>query len=242
MIFNGVDLLSIHPKISINKEIPPGMPEREARTIATVDGARMAGVDVLQSEYIVRVNIAAKNKTMAWEARAVLAAWATSSGDKLAALEPTHWPNVAYDAIALNIEPPEFVFGFATVEVSFIVPEPVAHDIMQSAAKGTTQTVMDIGGTMVTRPVITCKPAAATTGLQLLLDGKPFMAIKGEIAAGTPVQVDMGTGALLIGGVHAEKQIIYTDSNWRPGFAPGRHVLSSSATGDVEARWYNRWA
>lgn len=242
MRFNDVDLLSIHPKISISKEIPPGMPARELRTIATREGERLAGLDLQQDEYIVRVNIAAKNKPMAWEVRAALAAWAMSSGDQLALLEPTHWPGVAYDAIAKSIDPPEFVFGFAVVEVAFALPEPVAHDIMQTAAKGTTSAVLDIGGSMDTRPVITCKPAASTTGLQLTLDGKQFLAIQGEIPAGTEVQVDMSTGALLIGGEHEEKRVIYTDSNWRPGFVPGRHILSSSAESEIEARWYNRWA
>ena len=38
MRFCGVDLRSVHPALSIEKEYPPGMPDRDVYTIAGTDG------------------------------------------------------------------------------------------------------------------------------------------------------------------------------------------------------------
>lgn len=242
MRFNGADIKSVHHAISINKEIPPGMPERDLRTIKRRRGELLTGYDLQQAEYTVRVNIAGKNKRIAWEARAALAAWATSSGEKAAMLEPTHWPGVAYDAIAKEVQPPEFKFGFGVIEITFVIPEPVAHDMIPSIAKGTNGATLDVGGSWACEPVITYTAAEASDGLVIQADGAKLISIKDAIAAGDVVVIDTQEGGLTINGEHAEKRIIYTDTDWELPFAPGIHKLTASASGAVEARWYNRWA
>ena len=115
MRFCGVDLRSVHPALSIEKEYPPGMPDRDVYTIAGTDGETVVGYAVTQGEYKVNVNIAARRREDGWRIRALLAAWAAASGRSTGELEPTHWPGVAYDAIVKSIGAPEFVFGFAKV-------------------------------------------------------------------------------------------------------------------------------
>lgn len=242
MRFNGIDIKSVHHAISIKKEIPPGMPARDLRTIARERGELLTGVETKQDEYLLQVNVAGKNKLMAWEVRKLLAAWATSSGNQTARLEPTHWPGVAYDAIAKSIEPPKFTFGFGVIEVAFALPEPVAYELIPSIARGSAGAVMDIGGSWKAEPVVTFTAGAAASGLKLQLNGARFLAVKGDIAAGDVIVADVKEGGLTINGKHAEERIIYTDTDWLADFGPGVKKLTSSAAGTVEARWNNRWA
>lgn len=242
MQFNGVELLHVHPSISINKEIPPGAPARELRTIANKRGEILAGVDLTQDEYVVRVNIAGKTRREAWQVRALLAAWATSSGEHTAPLVPTHWPQVAYNAVLKSIEPAEFVFGHGTVEVVFALLDPVPYEQIPSTARGTTTATMDIGGAGEAQPEISFVPASTVEGLRLTLDGKTFFTIKASLPAGVAVSIDTAEGALLIDGKHAEARIDYTATNWHPGFTPGVHSLEASTAGTIQARWHNRWA
>ena len=137
MRFNGVDVRDIHPRISISKEIPPGCPERTVETVQGWDGETFAAVRTEQGEYLARINIACRTRDDAWEARSRLARWAASSGDGVGELEPTHWPGKAYEAVLGSISAPEFTFGFATVDVTFILPRPYAHDTYISRASGT---------------------------------------------------------------------------------------------------------
>lgn len=242
MQYNHVDLLSVHPAISINKEIPPGMPARELRTIASKHGAKLAGVDLVEDEYVLRVNIAGKNKQEAWQVRTLLAAWATSSGEQTAPLVPTHWPQVAYNAIVKSIKPPEFIFGHGTVEIVFALTDPVPYEQTASTAEGVVQAVVNIGGTDRARPVITYTPGITARNFQLTLDGKTFFAIKDQVVEGEPITIDMGEGSLLINGRHAEERIIYTSTDWHPGFTPGSHTVRANVTGEMQVRWHNRWA
>ena len=80
MRFCGVELAQVHPAIRIAKEIPPGMQEREIETIAGSEGETAAGYTVRRGEYTVRVGIACRTRLEAWRVRALLAAWATASG------------------------------------------------------------------------------------------------------------------------------------------------------------------
>lgn len=242
MRFNGVDLLSVHPAISINKEIPPGMPARDLRTISRQRGELLTGYDVIQDEYIVRVNVAGKTRGEAWEARAALAKWATSSGQTTGTLEPTNWPGMAYNAIVKEIQPPEFKFGFGVIEVIFTLPEPVAHETTQRSRSGQSVITMEVGGSWPCEPVITYTAINASSGLILRLDSEKLISIKGDISAGDVIKLDTKEGGLTINGSHAEDRIIYTDTNLQLPFAPGSHRLNANADGTLEARWYNRWA
>ena len=55
-----MDLCGVHPALSIEKEYPPGMPDRDVYTIAGRDGETAVGYAVVQGEYKVNVNIAAQ--------------------------------------------------------------------------------------------------------------------------------------------------------------------------------------
>lgn len=80
MRFCGVDLCGVHPALSIEKEYPPGMPDRDVYTIAGRDGEIAVGYAVVQGEYKVNVNIAARRREEGWRIRGLLAAWAMASG------------------------------------------------------------------------------------------------------------------------------------------------------------------
>ena len=79
MRFCGVDLCGVHPALSIEKEYPPGMPDRDVYTIAGRDGETAVGYAVVQGEYKVNVNIAARRREEGWRIRGLLAAWAMAS-------------------------------------------------------------------------------------------------------------------------------------------------------------------
>lgn len=241
MRYNGVDVLTVHPAISIAKEIPPGIAERELRTFAVRDGERLVGADVQPAEYKAKINIAAKSRAEAWQVRSLLAAWATSAGDSVAQLIPTHWPQVAYDAICTEVEAPEFVFSHGVVELTFALPCPYAYELTPTTASGTTSLQMMVGGSAPARPVITFTPSAQIDGLNLILDGAVFLSVGGTIASGTAVELDTGAWSLLISGNHAENRIIYTESGKWPDFGPGTHTLTANRTGTIKARWHNRW-
>lgn len=241
MRFNGIDLLTLHPDISIAKEIPPGMAEKNIRTIEQRRSERITGVDVMQGEYIVKVNLAATTWEEAWWLRTLVAGWASSSGENTAELEPTHWPSVVYDAIAKSIEAPKFTFHQAVMEVVFTLPEPFARDQIISIAKGTNKAIMQIGGTAEARPQITFTPDTGTPLLQLFANDKAFFAVK-DVAKGENIAIDMDKGTLTIDGLPAMERIDYMHTDWAPGFLPGVYTITADVAGTIEARWYNRWA
>lgn len=242
MRFCGVELTQVHPAIRIAAEIPPGMPEREIEGVQGSEGETVAGYTVQRGEYTVRVGIACRTKQEAWRVRALLAAWATASGQGTGELEPTHWPGVAYDAIVQEITPPEFKFGFATVEVVFCLPRPLAHDIAADTAMGDGRVTLGIGGSASCRPVIaqTLKGTRAD-GLTWTFDGAPLLRVTGSLSAGQIVEVDFGTGSLMVDGQHAEARIDMTQTDFFPGFAPGRHEVASADAGAMRARWRCEW-
>ena len=241
MRFNGIDIRSVHPALSVNKEIPPGMAKREVVTVRGNSGETLAGYQEERDTYTVRVNIAGKTREEAWRVRALLAAWAASSGENTAPLEPTHWRGKVYDAILESISPPEFVCGFATVDVVFALPHPYANDANTSSAKGAGEVSFDVGGTARTMPTIRQTMAADADGLTWMLDGETFMRLDGAIAAGAEVEADFIEGGVTIDGTHVETMIDYTRSTWQPRFTPGRHKLTSSDAGEIKARWKNEW-
>ena len=242
MRFNGVDIRDVHRAVSVEKEIPPGMPEMTIETAQGWDGETFVGRTMGRGSYVVRVNIACREREEAWRVRALLVAWAMSSGNATAELEPTYWPGVAYDAVAGSISDPEFVRGFGKVTVTFILPRPVAHDVAESRVSGNGSVSMLVCGSMPCRPVIRQVLAVESSELVLTLDGKAFFTVSGSFNAGQVVEIDTGRAALIVDGAHAEERVSVTDTVWRPGFVPGLHTLSSSDTGTLEARWRNEWA
>lgn len=243
MRFNGIDLREVHPALSVSKEIYPGMARREVTTVRGTGGETFAGIHGERSEAVIRVNIAARTRQDAYEARAALAAWAASSGENTAPLEPTHWPGKAYDAIVESVSEPEFVFGHTVVEVTFILPGGYARDTMTRSAYGAGKMTVHIGGSKKVRPVIRQTMRAKTSGLTLSVDGKPFLRMQDGYApeAGAVIEADFEKELLLVDGVHAEKHIDFTATTWQPNLSPGRHEITSTDRGEMEMRWHDAW-
>lgn len=242
MRFCGMDLCGVHPALSIEKEYPPGMPDRDVYTIAGRDGETAVGYAVVQGEYKVNINIAARRREEGWRIRGLLAAWAMASGQDTGEIEPTHWPGVAYDGIVKSISTPEFVFGFAKVEVIFLVPRPYAHDLAYTAATGQGKATLSIGGSAVCRPAITQTMAAARSGVTWMLDGREVLHINGALSAGQKLGVDFATGAVTLDGAHIESRLDVDRSNFSADFRPGVHGLTSDDGGSLTARWRCEWA
>ena len=242
MRFNGVDIREVHRGVSVEKEIPPGMPTRTVETYSGWDGETLAGVTMSRGTYTVRANIACRRPEDGWQVRALLAAWAMSSGNGTAELEPSYWPGMAYDAVAEKISAPEFFKGFARVEISFALPRPVAHETALSIASGNGSASLLVGGSLPCRPILRQTVSGSANGLAWSLDGSAFFTINGTFNDGQVVEADMARASLTVDGAHAESRINLTATNWRPGFTPGPHTLTSSNTGTLEARWQNEWA
>ncbi len=241
MKFNGVDPTTVHPAIRVSKEIPPGMPARQNRTLAAADGEILTGKETGAGRYVVRVNIAARTAAEAWEAREKLAAWANGSGQGTNELEPTHRPGRVYDAAVESIDDPEFARGFATVDVTFLVPRPIARSKAVSRAQGGGGVRARIGGSSPPRPLIRQTLATDTQRVTWTMDGKAMLDIIGEFASGQVIEMDTAHERLTIDGTAAMTAINPQKTRWRPGFMPGSHEIASTDEGAMEMRWNEEW-
>lgn len=242
MIYNGVNLLSAHPRLSIEKEIPPGGAAWSVTSLPSVGGERFAGVSMGQDEYRVNVNVACRNKQDAWQARTAIAAWACSSNEP-APLIPTHWPQVHYMAVCKEISPPEFVFGFGVITVSFALLRPVAMENHATVASGSGSVGLSITGSEAARPIIRQTLGAAASSVALSLDGVQFFRLAPATAykRATVLEIDFLNRTATVNGVHAETDIDYPASRWVPGFKPGYHTITSTDAGELRAEWRNEW-
>lgn len=240
MRFNGRDPTELHPCISISKEIYPSMPAREIATVETGSGELVAHVNIQQDEAIIRVNIAARTYDEAMEARLKLAEWAASSRNATAELEPTHLPGKAYAAILKRMQAIEN--RFTTVDVVFLLPRPVLHDIAERRAAGSgTEMTFRVGGTASAQPVAAVTLTSAAEGMRMTVDGITFFAIGGSLGAGQKVEYNMRTGSTTVDGVHAENRILYAEITPDIELLPGKHTLISSAAGSLQVRWHDEW-
>ena len=240
MRFNNRDPNLIHPRISVSKEIYPSAPKREIVTVETGSGELVAHVNMAQENATIRVNIAARTYDEAMEARLALTEWAASSRNQTAELEPTHLPGKAYAAILDRITPLEN--RFTTVDVVFLLPRPVLHNVAQRRAETTgTELTFATGGTASTQAVIRAVISQAAQEVRMEMDGCLFFAIGGGVNTGQTVEYNMRTGATTIDGVHAENRILYADIDPDIELLPGKHTLRSSVPGTLQARWHNEW-
>lgn len=244
MMFNGVDPRTLHKGISIAKEIPPGTVTSQLETLSGSTGEIIVGRTVKQAEYIVRVNIAGKYIAQAWEIRSLLAAWACPTDEVTHELIPTHWPTVAYDAILKEISPPEFRFGFATVDVVFAVPRPLAHDVEWSHADdGAVTVAVTFGGTAHARPELWLSSNGGE-GIVVYMDGEELLRVGNDATDRNVMKIFTDTGAVTIDGVHREDLIDYTSYDYVT-FAnlctPGDHTITCAGVRNAAVRWRNEW-
>lgn len=243
MRFNGVELKTVHHALSISKEIPPGMPARDIVTVETSAGGLVASVTTQPDEYRVIVNIAARTHEEAESAREALAAWAMSSGKEAAELEPTNMPGKAYTAILKSAGRLEQRFG--TVDVVFMLTDPVLHEVTERRKSDTNVQTMTMrtGGTAPAQINITYTANTDVNGLTMAIDGAVFFAFRTSytLPAGAELNVNMHTGAVTVDGVHAENMTDYTRCDYDRELEPGEHTLTASAAGDMTARWHNKW-
>lgn len=242
MRFNGVELISVHRALSIEKEIPPGTAARKTETIEGAGGEIVTEERISQGEYLVKVNIVGRTREEGEAVRELLAGWATLRGLGTAELIPTHRPQRCYDARLKSISDPEFVRGGAKVQVRFLLPRPVARDVTESRASGAGGVSAQVRGTYECRPCLSQTLSKAQDGLVWVKNGIYILTIKGALRAGQVVRMDVKNESLTIDGEHAEARINMAGTRWRPGWWPGAHVISSTDGGAMEMRWHNEWA
>lgn len=252
MLFNGVNPCTLHPGISIAKEIPPGTVESQLETMSGSTGEIVVGRTIKQGEYIVRINIAGKYKAQAWEIRKLLAGWACAADVETHRLVPTHWPDVAYDALLKEISPPEFVFGFATVDVTFTVPRPIARDVKMTTEPGPlgTSATFAVGGTSYTRPVININTQACAQ-VSILVDDVLLARVKGPFGEKDsvsiytePPKVTVNRSSDSAGDVTINEQIDYTVTDFErlaKAFRPGDRVITCPEAYIIALNWRNEW-
>lgn len=253
MTYNGIDPRTLHPRISIAKEIPPGAPSSTVETIVSGTGEIIAGRTIKQTEYTVRINIAGRSARDGWEIRSIIAAWARPTDKSPCRLVPTHWPTVYYDAICKEVSAPEFSFGFATVEVVFLLASPVAKSVRvntASPAAGAVRTVR-IGGTHYATPTIRMTNLqSATTKLCLMVDDEQLLSAQGNFPAGASVTLYGGNHPRLTlttaSGTTTDitDKIAYDETDFSKlweAFAPGTHELMTVPTSAIGLEWRDEW-
>ena len=240
MKFNGIDLKDVHEGLSIEKEIPPGTAGHVIETIKTAGGEVVTDDRIEAGEYIVRVNIAGAKESDGLEIREKLAAWAFTPGVETAELIPTHAPDKCYDAKLKSISAPEFIFGFAKVEVRFLLPRPVMRGTNLRISSGIYINT-EIKGTYECRPMIRQTLNAAQNGLVWKKANVPFLTLTGQFGDGDTVIMDTAKESLTINGKHAENRIDITGTEWRPGWWPGGTAITSDAYGNMRMEWHDEW-
>lgn len=248
MKYNGIDPTTLHPGISIAKEIPPGAPTSQLETLIGASGEIVAGRTLKQGEYIVRVNIGAKTRKDAWEIREKLAAWACAADTVPHALEPTHWPDRAYDAVLKEITPPEFVFGFGVVDVMFAIPRPIAHSIQDRTATGSgTALTMQVGGTSYARPTLKVT-TRSTSRVEAGIGSRTLLGVNYSFSSGDVLTVQMDPPAVWIrsGGREfaADKYVDYavTDlDTFCQLLTPGSRSIQCAQASGITATWKDEY-
>ena len=243
MRYNGKDPRMLHRGISVNKEYPLPGPLSDIHTISGASGEVPAGRSIMQGEYRVTLNIAGKTRAEAWEMRKLIAAWACAADTVTHELIPTHWPTVAYDAMLKELGEPDLTLGYGTVDVTFAVPHPFAHDLQWSVATGSAVVDLQIGGTHNTRPVIEII-AAGSNGLSVAIDGETQIKLSGTFSVGQVIHIDTAKRSVIVDNDHAERRIVYTETrfaNMVEACKPGRHTLSCPEAVSMIVRWRNEW-
>lgn len=254
MTFNGIDPRTLHPGISIAKEIPPGAPASKVETVVSGTGEILAGRTLSQTTYTVRVNLAGRNIRQGWEMRQILADWARPTDKTARRLVPTHWPTVYYDAVCKEIDSVELSRGFATVEVVFLLLRPIAKSIRTSTAApsaGETTTTVRIGGTHYARPDISMADlSAGTSGLVLYVDGVPLLKLSGAVTAGSTIDLIAGDRPMLTQTMPSGEaeditsRIAYAETDFGAlwsAFSPGRHEVRTVPTSKIRLTWRDEW-
>lgn len=252
MTFNGIDPRTLHPGISIAKEIPPGAPSSTIETVVSGTGEIVAGRTIKQTEYTVRVNIAGRYAAQGWEIRSIIAAWARPTDKTTCRLVPTHWPTVYYDAICKEVSAPEFSFGFATVEVVFLLASPIAKSIRVSSVQpmeGARRTVR-IGGTHHALPTIRMTNLQSIAPqLTLMVDDEQLFVVQGSFAAGASVTLYGANHPRVVQSANGTSsditdKIAYDETDfvalWE-AFSPGTHELMTIPTSAIGVEWRDEW-
>lgn len=252
MTFYGINPCTLHPGISIAKEIPPGTVTSQLETLGGSTGELIAGRTIQQGEYIVRINIAGKYVRQAWEIRAIIAAWARPMDEVTARLIPTHWPGVFYDAICKEISPPEFKKGFATVEVVFTLPRAVAISLNENTAdsgEATTEQEITVGGSSYARPVITANMLDGEDSVFVYVDGQVCFGIQGEFTSENvlTIQADPPAAYLSIpnyGQLDVMDKVMYTMTDFQrlaKALTPGKHTIRVLSCNGFVVTWRDEW-
>lgn len=254
MKYNGIDPTKLHHGISIAKEIPPGAPTSQLETLSGSTGEIIAGRTIKSEEYTVRINIAAKSRQEAWNIRSILAEWACPMDEVTHPLNPTHWPRRAYDAIFKEISPPEFTFGFATIDVTFTIPRPIAYDAATRTASkadadgsGVTLSVNVMGSSYI-RPALRMT-AKAGNRMEVGAESKILFAVNYDFAAGDVVEVQMDPPAVWIthaGGekTAADQHVDYTVTDLNAFcrvLMPGMRKITSGQASRITATWRDEY-
>lgn len=238
MIFNGRDLVSFCGRgVSINKEIPPATIGRSITSIGGGGGRIIGHVEQAPATYVARVNLHGASMADAWALKRKLAEWAYTTG--LADLIPTHDPSKRYRAICREISEPEFVWGAATVTVTFFLPDPYLLDLETRLVSGTGQAKFIKAGSADPLMRISVTPQGSVTDPVIRLNGAVVFGVAGTVGAGVTIVVDFDQKTLLLGGVAANDRINFMVTEWHPEFQVNNTVTADSSYVVVEV--VDRW-
>lgn len=252
MKYNGIDPRTLHPAISIAKEIPPGTVTSQLETTSGSTGEIIAGRTVKQGEYIVRVNIAGKSRAEGWRIRALLAGWARALDDQTHELIPTHWPQVAYDAILKEITPPEFSFGFCTVDVIFALPRAVAHDLAVTKlprVSGEHVKRFLVDGSTYAKPEMTATLMESGDSFRIFVDDVCYVTMNGDfgvsdglVMKNTPKFRLYDASESTFAPIDDRIDPLNTDvqAMWE-ALSPGWHTIRTEPASEIELTWRNEW-
>lgn len=183
----------------------------------------------------------------------VLAEWRARPSDDMAALRRTmaarlvclkeaplylddeRHLGIYYMAMLTSPNELDTLWHTGSAELDFTAYDPVAYGAKKSGSIGYS-TVLTVGGSFDTNPVITCKPGGSVSYLKLTnMDTGEFVQINASLSSSSTVIIDMEEQQVTVNGAN---QAVTYDSDYF-ALRPGRNSLRlSSGTGAIE--WNER--
>lgn len=234
MIYNGFDFSpwfntslitrSLMPEYSVETEDLPGMP-----------GERFMRAKLQPLTITVRVRWLAKVTDDMARLRRTMVSRLMCLSEAPLYLDDDRHLGVYYKAVLTSPGELDTLWHTGSADLEFTAYDPIAYGAYHKGIIGYS-TILSVGGSYETKPVITCKPSGSVSSLKLTnLDTGEFVQINASLTSSSPVVIDMDKERVTVNGVN--KAVTYESDFF--ALRPGHNSLRLSS-GDGTIEWRER--
>lgn len=251
MRYNNIDPCELYPGITIAREIPLATVPTEIRSIEGKASGSIIDREMQTGDYIVYLNIVGKNPEEVERMKHIVTAWARPMSIVPCEIVPTHWPQVAYDAVASSVTAQQKSWKHWIVCIVFRIFRGIAYDRIPTTAitDGAGELKINIGGTSYARPDFRLTAASASESITLYVDEQPYFRLVTPLGAGDIVSIGKNEQI----GLYDASEDTTMDSADKVDFVlsdlyamwealmPGPHVIRAEPAASIEMEWRNEW-